>query len=326
MGYCEECGAQIKEDSMKCPYCGAVQFSYLSSADDFFNSYKETPKQQTQPRTSSSAQKGTVSSSSMSFDSERTHQRIQKAATVSQKAVRNASNLVQEGIGKLGETAEKVAEKSEEYRKSLKSEDNEQNSSSSKKKIDQLVFSDDEIEIRKYRCSQSKHPPADGYLTVTNKRVIFSATSPDENSRIASEIQLDAVSGLYTSYGQNRDILKTLLFFIPLLIGIVLFFSNLNSRYGGTLLVFLGISLFIFGLLGIIKANHTTFSLRIYSSKAAGAPIDIGEGAISLKGNSALFAVDGWAAKDTDRMISELGAMIQDLQTKGDYAIEKWKE
>ena len=29
---------------------------------------------------------------------------------------------------------------------------------------------------------------------------------------------------------------------------------------------------------------------------------------------------------DTDKAINEIGAMIDDLQTMGDYAIEKWKE
>ena len=41
-------------------------------------------------------------------------------------------------------------------------------------------------------------------------------------------------------------------------------------------------------------------------------------------GNGALYTMVGKPTEDTGTMIREIGAMVQDLQTRGDHAIEDW--
>ena len=80
------------------------------------------------------------------------------------------------------------------------------------------------------------------------------------------------------------------------------------------------------GVLCVIGSIQKSFFLSIFSSKANGSPISIGAGARSLVGNGALYSLMSEPTADTDRMLNELGALVQDLQTLGDHAIEKWSK
>lgn len=179
-----------------------------------------------------------------------------------------------------------------------------------------LKEADGEIPVKQYCCTKLKVPRCHGYLTVTNKRVIFQSKSLSGSSRISQEIPIDSVGAIYCGY---VTFIRWILLFIALLFvagGIDTMFEE--SFFGGILLVAVG------GLLGYL-AFQKSFTLDIQSAKAVGDGISVGRGGSGILGSFARFSLIGFAAEDTDMMLQELGAIVQDLQTKGDLAIEKWK-
>ena len=86
-------------------------------------------------------------------------------------------------------------------------------------------------------------------------------------------------------------------------------------------LLFLGL-----GILQLVLAFQNCFILSIYSSKTIGCSISIGSAPQNMMGNGALYTLKSRPTVDTDRMINELGALIQDLQTYGNQAVVKWKK
>ena len=178
-----------------------------------------------------------------------------------------------------------------------------------------LILAENEKIVRQYQVANIKRPRCTGYLTVTNKRIIFSGMA--NTSRVAKEVVLDSVSGLDGYYGLNINAF-TLVIAIILLIGSIYMFT---TRY----LTGMGVVVLLCALvLGVLSFSRSFF-LAIFSSKAMGAPIALGSGVKSLIGNGALYTLTSAPTVDTDRMISELGALVQDLQTLGDHAIDKWK-
>ncbi|MFN5341598.1 MAG: hypothetical protein ACK5C6_03490, partial [Roseiflexaceae bacterium] len=117
--------------------------------------------------------------------------------------------------------------------------------------------------------SQVTNTQSDGYLHVTNKRVIFRAVASD--SVIHSEIPIDNVSGINLYHGEYRDWIRLLIFIvvIGLLMGVVTSFSVGLSFLGNSALLW-GIGLL---LLALTFASSNSVAEIFYSS----APIQIGE-------------------------------------------------
>lgn len=178
------------------------------------------------------------------------------------------------------------------------------------------VLSEDEVIVKHYHCASVKLPNSDGFLTVTNKRVIFHASDPGEISRICFEVLLDSVSGISCLIGQNIKAGRLVFAILITLFSFSLFKDS----------TFLGIILILLGFILAISACKATYSLKIYSSKANGSPINLGEGATSFVGNSSIYSISCKPTPETKVMIKELGAIIIDLQTLGDHAIEKWNK
>ena len=165
-------------------------------------------------------------------------------------------------------------------------------------------FAEDEVKVREYLCSNMNFPKTRGILTVTNKRVLFRGKAL--NYDISQEVQLKNVSAIQTYHGRNINILGILL---------------------GILLVFLfPIVGLIIGALIIYLATRKIFILSVISSQSKVAPISIG---ILPKGIFTTFSEKllnmGASKVDSDIIVNELGALILELQTQGDMAIEKWK-
>ena len=156
-----------------------------------------------------------------------------------------------------------------------------------------------------------------GILYITNRRIIFQGDAA--TSRVNKEVVLDSVSGLDCYYGTNIRFSGILFGAIFALVGLYFLFNDRGSV--GMALLSLVIAAVI-----ILLSIRKTFYLSVWSSKASGTPINIGQGATSLFGNGALYSLIGAPTAETDRMLSELGALIQDLQTLGDHAIEKWSK
>lgn len=177
-----------------------------------------------------------------------------------------------------------------------------------------IQLSESEEVVRQYQCSNIKQPAAcTGYLTVTTKRVLFEGRS--SGSRIAKEVVLDSVSGLDCAYGTNIHLLR-------LIVGIIVALVGLTGKFNTMMKVII----IAVGVYLIVTSFRKTFMLKIYSSKASSSPISIGEGIRTLLGNEAMYTLVSEPTPDTDRMLNELGAMVQDLQTLGDYAVTKWKK
>ena len=87
----------------------------------------------------------------------------------------------------------------------------------------------------------------------------------------------------------------------------------------GAIVIAIGIAIILSGI-------QKNFMLNIFSSEATGAPISLGAGPVSIKGNAAAVSFRGAPARDTNRMLDELGALVIDLQKRDELAIEKWEE
>ncbi|GHV16952.1 hypothetical protein FACS189425_02200 [Clostridia bacterium] len=196
-----------------------------------------------------------------------------------------------------------------------------------------VILANEEKTVRTYHCSGGHFPKCDGFLTVTNRRVIFHGRS--DNSRIVDEVPLEAVSGLSTFYGGKWNVKRIIFGAIIMIASIALTISKATAPESPTWgsgfsltsamppwLIVLGylVALFLFA-----TCHRKMFFLKVYSSKASGSPIAIGEGYGGFGGNGAVFAVSAFPTEQTDAMMLELGALINDLQLLGEHAIEGWR-
>lgn len=101
--------------------------------------------------------------------------------------------------------------------------------------------------------------------------------------------------------------------------------SNSNAALSG-LTVLLMLASSVMGLvLLFLFAKRITMSLAIGSKGGANAPILIsGMGGLGLANSAAPKALESEPTEETDQMISELGALILDIQALGDFGIAKW--
>lgn len=181
------------------------------------------------------------------------------------------------------------------------------------------VLAEGEVVVRKYNCADVRG--VKGYLTVTNKRLLFNASGG--NSRFNQEVTLSSVSGLTCYRGLNVDTKMVIIGSILALLGIGVLSASSNTYGGGG--GALGMILMAVGGFIIYLGIRTAFQIAVYAKDVQLSPIVVGEGPKSLLGNSALFAIASTPTVDTDIMLEELGALVQDLQSVGDLAIEKWQ-
>lgn len=186
-----------------------------------------------------------------------------------------------------------------------------------------LVLSENEQLVRQYHCSSVKKPKCEGYLSVTTKRMTFQAEGGGFfRSRISKEISLDKITGVDCYYGTNLKMAQIVFGVILLIYGFII--MGINQRFGAGM-GFLSFLMIVLGIVLIIFSIKKSFKLTVYASECSPSPISIGEGAISIHGNTAFYAIVSEPTSDTDRMIDEIGALVHDLQTMGDMAISKWK-
>ena len=180
----------------------------------------------------------------------------------------------------------------------------------------------DEKMVRTYHCTTyGLIRKKEGYITVTNKRVIFE--SVDTTSRVANEVVLDGVTGFRNYYGLSISPALLVTAFILGMSAVSLFGTGLNFYGGNPFILPSIIMLMIAGACGFFAFKRSVV-VSVFSSKASGTPICVGESPRSMIGNGALYTMVGKPTEDTGTMIREIGAMVQDLQTRGDHAIEDW--
>lgn len=182
-------------------------------------------------------------------------------------------------------------------------------------------LSDDEYEIASYLCSRLKFPKCEGRVTVTNKRLVFHGAGRSFfNNRIVQEVEIQEVRGLSSYYGLNIYWGKLFFGILLTLMGIGMFstMSQSYSYYGGSSssdpLMFLVLAV---GIYLIVSAFRKAYFLTVYT-RAMSAGIEIGNGANTLVGNSAAFAIVGEPNRETDKMMKELGALVMEIQKYGE--------
>lgn len=182
------------------------------------------------------------------------------------------------------------------------------------------VLSEGEVVIKRYNCADVKG--AKGYLTVTNKRLLFNASGG--GSSLSQEVTLSSVSGLTCYRGTNVSMPMVVIGAILTVLGIFTMAGSSNSMVSsiGSTIGFIFITI---GVLLIYLNIKTAFMIAVYAKDVQISPIVVGEGPRSFIGNSALFAIASAPTPDTEIMLNELGALVQDLQSMGDLAIEKWQ-
>jgi hypothetical protein len=108
-------------------------------------------------------------------------------------------------------------------------------------------LSENEKIIRTYRCTSLKqlfHKPAVGYLTITNKRLVYHSENKSVASKSAliSEVPLDDISSISTTIGSYLNIIYFLVLSLILLIGTLIvkgLFPNVLSGMGVSIVLLL---------------------------------------------------------------------------------------
>ena len=186
-----------------------------------------------------------------------------------------------------------------------------------------LELSEGEVVVRCYHITNTKKPKARGDVAVTNKRIIYQGKG--KSSTAVTEVPIESVSGIGTYYGSGWNLGRLLLGIIIIIAGFAMFF-----------LVFPPIIGTIIGVLMIFSSYNSGYSLSIKSSGVTGVGIAVGSSDISVTDGSFLkdlFSTSGQGAAlaknasptiEAIQMMNELGAIVMDLKTIGDRAIEKW--
>lgn len=255
-----------------------------------------------------------------------------------------------------------------------------------------------ESTVRTYRCTYYNSKllgfHTNGYLGVTNKRLIFLASGNSGTGRtlLQSEVQVSDVSGISSFKGSYFSILSLVgafllgflvLSIIPVLLTAIAFTLESSTFYqilawfiiiasfagsffvpakkiwrtllaactvGGLLsligfeiqdllwmlssgglgrktwLLLLILAALVYLILcAVLFARRPTFSLEVSSKGGASTPIRIASagGFLNISSNNSLNSLP---AEDAERMLFELGALITDIQTLGDYGIAKWTQ
>jgi hypothetical protein len=184
-----------------------------------------------------------------------------------------------------------------------------------------IVCSPEEKHVKTYKCTQMIFPKCIGYLSVTNKRLIYHSHSRD--SRIVDEVQLNTVTGIRSFYGSKINYIMLVLGIVCSLFALRNIFS-LNRSWSPSLDILMALVLGVAAAAMFYFCYRKTFRLLVFSSGATGTPIAVGEGFGNLGGNSALLSLTATPTEETDQMMRELGCVVGDLQTMGDLAIERW--
>ena len=198
-----------------------------------------------------------------------------------------------------------------------------------------FILADGEQVIRSYACAdlitgffifKSK---VHGYLTVTNKRMLYEAEG--SRSRISMEAPIDSIGGIKTTSGININIHRIIVGIILCLISFFCFYLSgqisqfsYSSGSGGVQAALIGFVCILSGVFLIVSCFRRSYSLVVNSNKVTGVAVSSGEGIQSRFGNAAIFALAAEPTEMTEQMQRELGALVQDIQQLGDRAIQKW--
>ena len=201
--------------------------------------------------------------------------------------------------------------------------------------INGVNFSAGERLLKKYHATHLTFPKSEGYIMVTNKRMIFRGEGGIINNFIMDEVNIDSVSGFSSFCGSSYIWWRIILGALMVLYGLLNVYGqsyNLLFGYsGGSSFSFTALAVLLLGGALIYFGHKYIFSFTVFSSQANGGPISIGEGTgsggfvDSLFGKTSLYSVVGLPTEETSAMINEIGAVVRDLQTLDEETVfRKW--
>ena len=297
MIYCEKCGAPLDDDAIFCLKCGA---SVAQESGDAFGDFDLENEFGYNPGQAGYADFGTNRSPNNYGD--RTKEVANQLKDAAKKAAGVAADAVKANV---------------EQRKIINSQ---------AKKVN---LAEDETVIRSYEVTRVFLLKTPGKLTVTNKRIIFSASNG--SSKVFMSTPIDSVGSIQIFTGRSFNLIAFIFAGIFFLLSAVSSAgaAALNSFnfYGSTSEATAGAGI-AGGVFLLIAIAIIVISLRksMYLSISA---VNSSPGLVIGKNNtvgSAFYAIRGSAGIDANKVMSELSAMILDLQQFGDNAIEKWKK
>ncbi|MBD3108848.1 hypothetical protein IEO70_10775 [Bacillus sp. AGMB 02131] len=193
------------------------------------------------------------------------------------------------------------------------------------KNVRGIVLSEDETVIREYEASYIANPKSEGYVIATNRRLIFTGSSKSTlgSSIILRDTKIDSISGVSGGLTHKKSLLSIVIGAIIALFGLTFFESAFN------------ISVLLLGIGGFLiykgfNASGVQMYLLIMSSDSTPAinvSVEASRGFFSrITSNDAFLTVAAAGpGRNTEQMIREISALIQDIQIMGDLAIDKWK-
>lgn len=310
--FCDYCGQRIPNNSEACPQCGSVLGQAMQYEDedyqlDYIEDMGIGRQAQTAAQTAAKA-----------------------AAQTASRAVHRAARQVNDGAASFartvnqrrttGTTAVEGWEDADFYNDEDGGATTGGQADNAQKRSGGFVLAEGEVVIRRYTCADIGGfltPMGKGYITVTNKRVTYEGKSGD--NRLAMEAPIDSIGGIYAYYGKKVRVLMMIVAVLMILFGLFIALATFKVFQKP------GWVMFIIGAILAVLSFRPAYQIIIYCNKTTGAAVNVGEGPVAQLGNNSLYTLPAKPDRDSDRLIAEIGALIQDVQQLGDRAIEKWR-
>jgi len=186
-------------------------------------------------------------------------------------------------------------------------------------------LAENEVVVKEYHVSRMERPKADGVLVVTNRRMLFLSEqkSVSGHGLMTEEVQLSDVAGVSGYIGSSLSIARLIL------IGVLAFVLLLLGLHVHAMLILLLLPAYLFYRVfqGYGRGSQITLLIHTRSVRDAGISVvtESSGGLMGLLGRvrPQLGVVLG-PGPDAETALRELGAVVLDLQTLGDHAVEKW--
>ncbi|AGX06461.1 hypothetical protein B14911_03474 [Bacillus sp. NRRL B-14911] len=195
-----------------------------------------------------------------------------------------------------------------------------------------IALADGEKVIRQYEATTLDNPKTEGYIIATDRRLIFSgeAKGLKGQSMIVKDVKMDHVTGVHAFIGGGNNFSQIVLIAVFTIVTLIL---------GSLLPVFyLGLLFPAFIVYKLIKNplktsmmsmiimadNQTPSSISISAAAQSGSIISALFSKQGFDGNHAWMSVSAAPGKDTLAMIKEIGALVLDIQAKGEHAAIRW--
>ena len=287
MKVCPNCGVLIEENSQFCPECGTkLTISENTEPIEIINMHHEEAEEPEVPE---------VPEETVPKGPERKGVNLSQTMSGITSSAKGLFDSFTESSGKA------ISNAKESYNRSV-----------AEAAENHIVLADGEVVIREYEATKVRFPRAVGKLIVTNKRIMFYSGSL--KSKIMSSVPIESAGSISMFNGYALNFIAIAVTLVMLYLFITLSQSRFTIPYAILCLLIAVVSVYFAYrramFLSIASVNSST-GLMIGRSNILGASI---------------YSVDGYAGKDAEAIMNEIGAIVLDLKQNGDLAVEKWKQ